>query len=215
VLDKIKWFGHASFMIVDENGRKMLFIDPFQLKNVKDKADLVLITHAHYDHWSLSDLKKILKAETEVVAPQGCNPADLRHDNFSFIEPFEQRSIGDVKVKTIPAYNVKPERKSYHPRSNNWVGYVITINDKNIYHAGDTDFVPEMKTLKGINVAMLPIGGTFTMDVDEAIQAANTIKADTTIPMHYRGILKEKSKYAEEKFIKGVKGKVEILEELS
>jgi len=211
-MDKLTWFGHASFMLKDENARKLLFLDPFELKAVKEKADIIFITHAHYDHWSLKDIKKIWKEDTKIIATNGCTG---NFPNMQVVEPNKEFSIEGIKVKTIPAYNIKPERLSFHPRKNNWVGYILTIDDKSIYHAGDTDFIPEMKNLKNIHIALLPIGGTYTMDVDEAVQAANIIKAHATIPIHYRRLLGEKYREAEEKLRKGVKGNVEILEEIS
>ncbi len=217
--DFVKWFGHASFLLKDENGRKLLFLDPFELKDVKDKADLVLITHAHFDHWSPVDLRKVLKESTNVVAVNGCSrlslSATLPPERFHMTEPFKEFSMEGIKVKTIPAYNINPVRLKAHPRENNWVGYVVNINGKQIYHAGDTDFIPEMKQLKNIDVAMLPIGGTFTMDVNEAIEAANLIRAKVTLPIHYKRLLGDTYKEAEHRFKSGVKGEVALLEEFS
>src|SRR3972149_3739774 len=159
MLDRLKWFGHASFLIKDSNARKLLFLDPFDLKDVKEKADLIFITHAHYDHWSPKDIKRIWKEETRIIAVNHCTGS---FPNMTITEPNKEFSIDGIKVRTIPAYNVKPERINFHPRKNNWVGYVINIDGKQIYHAGDTDFVPEMKNLKDIQIAMLPIGGTYT-----------------------------------------------------
>lgn len=127
--------------------------------------------------------------------------------------PGKDFPLGEMKVRTIPAYNIKPERVEYHPKANSWVGYILNINGKIVYHAGDTDFIPEMRQLKGIDLALLPIGGTFTMDVDEAVEAANTIKARVTAPIHYRRLLGDKAEEAEERFKKGVKGETIIFEE--
>jgi L-ascorbate metabolism protein UlaG (beta-lactamase superfamily) len=217
-VENIKWLGHASFAITDLNGKKIYFIDPYHLpESVVDKADLIFITHAHHDHLSLGDIDRILKPETIVVATRDSLETLKIGDSQKFpVEPNREYEVDSIKFETVPAYNVDPDKQSFHPKSNNWVGYILDVNNVRIYHAGDCDFMPEMKEFssKNLDIAMLPIGGQYTMDVDEAIQAANAIKAKTTIPMHYRGLLKEKSKEAEEKFKKGVtNSEVLILDE--
>lgn len=216
-LDNLVWFGHASFLLTHpKTEKKFYYIDPFDLKEApKDKADIIFITHAHYDHLSPNDIRKIISSKTIVIGVNGCENLNLPNNRFVITEPNREIKIADIVVKTVPAYNVKPERLSYHPKENKWVGYVLTINGKKIYHAGDTDFIPEMRNLYDIDVAMLPIGGTFTMDVEEAIEAANAIKAEITIPIHYKRILRDKAKLAEEEFKSGVKGKVIVMKELS
>lgn len=214
---EIKWFGHASFSITDfVNGSKIYFLDPFDLKNAQEKADIVFITHVHSDHCSPEDLRKILKDSTVIVSVPGCVDKMSLPNKIIHAEPNKGYTINGIIVKTVPAYNVKPERAQFHPKSNNWVGYIIFVNSKSIYHAGDTDFIPEMKELakEQLTVAMLPMGGTYTMDVNEAIEAANAIQAEVTIPMHYKRLLGAGYKDAEQKFIKGVKGKVLILDDL-
>jgi len=212
----LTWFGHASFSFVDKNGNKIYYIDPFDLKGENfEPADLIFITHAHQDHCSFEDIRKILKDDSVLVAPPDClSLIDVENEKQA-VEPNKSYEIKGFKFSTIPAYNIGT---NFHPKENNWVGYVFELNGKKIYHAGDTDFIPEMNNLKSMNLdlALLPIGGTYTMDVDEAIQATNAICAKTTIPMHYRRLLGENYKDAEEKFKKGViNSKALILEELS
>ncbi len=214
-MENIKWLGHASFSFVDEQGNKIYYVDPFELKNTKlDPADLIFITHAHYDHCSFDDVKKILKGDSVLIAPPDClSLIDVPNEKQS-VEPNKNYAVKGFSFQTVPAYNIN---KSYHPKSNNWVGYIFTLNSKKAYHAGDTDFIPEMKELKSLSldVALLPIGGTYTMNVDEAIEAANAICAKTTIPMHYRRLLGGSYKTAEDKFKAGVtNSKVVILEEV-
>ncbi len=221
-MENVRWFGHASFSFVDKNGNKIYYVDPFDLKsNDLEPADLIFITHAHSDHLSLEDLTKILKDDTVLIAPPDCLakidlPAQAGVKNTKLeVFPNKEFEIKGFKFWTFPAYNLN---KPYHPKENNWVGYFFNIDGKKIYHSGDTDFIPEMRDLKkwNIDVAMLPIGGTYTMNVDEAIEAANEISAKTTIPMHYRRLLGNSYKEAEEKFKDGVtNSKVVILEELS
>ncbi|MCL5019098.1 MAG: MBL fold metallo-hydrolase [Patescibacteria group bacterium] len=215
----LTWFGHASFSFVDENGNRIYYVDPFSLPALSlPKGDLIFITHAHSDHFSPSDITKILKENTVVVATADVlEKMDLPRDKKFEVKPNQSYTIKDFSFATIPAYNNHPDKLNFHPKSNNWVGYIFALNGKMIYHAGDTDFIEEMKRLKSLNldIAMLPMGGIYTMDVIEAAAAANAISAKVTIPMHYRNLLREKSEDAEQKFKKLVIGsKVVILEEL-
>lgn len=217
--ENVKWFGHASFSFVDENGNRIYYVDPFDLKTKNlEEADIIFITHAHSDHFSPSDITKILKDNTMVVATVDVLEKINLPENRKFtVKPNQSYTIKDFSFATIPAYNNHPQKLNFHPKSNNWVGYIFALNEKMIYHAGDTDFIEEMKRLKSLNldIAMLPMGGTYTMDVIEAAAAANAICAKTTIPMHYKNLLREKSEDAQEKFKKLVtNSKVVILEEL-
>lgn len=215
--DDLKWFGHASFLLYDDKkGRRVLYIDPFDFKaRPKEQADVIFITHAHFDHWSTKDLQQVLTRDTVVVLVNGCEGVRLDPNKTIKTEPNKTLDIGGLKVETVPAYNIKPERLQFHPRENRWVGYVFNVNGSRLYHAGDTDFIPEMRTLKDIDVALLPIGGTYTMDVNEAIEAANAIGAKVTVPIHYKRLLGAKARDAEQKLTEGVKGKVEILREVA
>lgn len=224
-MDNIRWFGHASFAIIDSsNGNRIYFIDPFELPTSPPagglgKADLIFITHAHHDHLSLGDIDHILKPETTIIAtPDSLATLRIPNEQKFSVEPNKEYKVAGTKFETVPAYNVAAERLSFHPRSNNWVGYILFVNNQKIYHAGDTDFVPEMQSLasRNLDIAMLPMGGTYTMEVEEMIEAANVIAAKITIPMHYRSLLGDKYKEAEEKLKKGVKNsKVTILDEVS
>ncbi len=220
-MENVRWFGHASFSIVDSlNGNRIYFIDPYELPgNVSDKADLIFITHAHHDHLSLGDIDHILKPETTIIAtPDSLATLKIPNEQKFEVSPNNSYNIKGTKFETAPAYNVRPDRLNYHPKSNNWVGYILFVNNQKIYHAGDTDFVPEMQNLasKNLDIVMLPMGGTYTMEVSETIEAANVIAAKITIPMHYRSLLGDKYKEAEEKLKAGVKNsKVAILDEVS
>ncbi len=218
-MENISWHGHAGFSFVDEKGNRIYYVDPFDLKGKSlQKADIIFITHAHYDHFSQTDIQKIIKDDTVMIAPPDIlEKVDISQNRKLGVEPLKDYEIKGFKFQTIPAYNNHPDKLNFHPKNNNWVGYIFNLNDKKIYHAGDTDFIEDMRRLKSLNldIAMLPIGGTYTMDVNEAAQAANTICAKITIPMHYKNLLKESSKDAEQKFKKLVtNSKVVILEEL-
>ena len=220
-MENIRWFGHASFAIVDSsNGNRIYFIDPYELPSSNsDKADLIFITHAHHDHLSLGDINLILKPDTTVIAtPDSLATLRIPAEQKFPVKPNNSYDVKGTKFDTVPAYNLKPDRLNYHPRSNNWVGYILFVNNQKIYHAGDTDFIPEMQNLasKSLDIAMLPMGGTYTMEVEETIEAANAIKAKITVPMHYRRLLSDKSSDAEQKLKSGVtNSKVVILEEIS
>ncbi|EQD63262.1 metal dependent hydrolase [mine drainage metagenome] len=186
----LHWIGHASFYIDNEDMH--MFIDPFDIRAEKvPKADLILITHAHFDHCSKKDIEKVIKPDTEIITAPGCLD-DAAYKHVTIAKPGFSKSIIGIDVDAIPAYNNIDGRLSFHPRSNDWVGYIVTIGGKKLYHAGDTDYIEEMNSLKGIHAAMLPIGGKYTMDVDESIMAAKAIGAEITIPMHYKHLLGER-----------------------
>ncbi len=219
LLKDIKWFGRAAFSFTDQNGNKIYYVDPFNLR-VKEleKADLLFITHAHPDHFSPHDIQKIIKDDTIVIAPPDIlNEIKTAEALKLAVEPNKSYEIKGFKFQTIPAYNTNSEKLHFHPKTNNWVGYIFALNGHKIFHGGDTDFTPEMKNLKNLNldVAMLPIGGKYTMEVEEAAEAANAIAAKITVPMHYRELNPDNYQKLEEKFKQLVtNSKVEILEEL-
>ncbi len=218
-MENITWFGHASFMFQDNlTGLKIYYVDPFQLPQDKNlqKADIIFVTHAHHDHLSLGDIDYLLKDDTVVVAtPDSLETLKITQEKFP-VMPNKTYAVKDFSFQTVPAYNTHPEKQSFHPKSNNWVGYIFDVNGKRLYHAGDTDFIPEMNTFDKFNIdyALLPMGGTYTMDVEEMIKAANVIKAKYIVPMHYRMLLGERAHAAEEKLQKEVKNsEVVILKE--
>lgn len=177
----IKWFGHASFQIKKDG--KIIYIDPYE-GEYQEKADIILITHSHYDHCDPSKIEKAKKSTTIIIAPEECS----KKINAKAIRPGELMKINDITIEAVHAYNVKRFRSPgnpFHPKGFG-VGYLITIDDKAIYHAGDTDFIPEMKDLKGRNIllALLPSGGTYTMDNSEAAEAVIAINPKIVIPMH-------------------------------
>jgi len=177
----VKWLGHASFQIKADG--KIIYIDPYE-GEYKEKADLVLVTHSHFDHCDTSKIKKVLKEGTVIICPADC--ASKIKGNVKVLEPGEKTKVDDIVVEAVHAYNYKRFRSPgnpFHPKDLG-LGYVITVGGKRIYHAGDTDFIPEMKNLKNISLALLPSGGTYTMDNPEAAEAALAIKPEIAIPMH-------------------------------
>ncbi len=189
---EIKWLGHAGFLIKNS---KVIYVDPYNIKEDCEKADLILITHSHYDHCSVADLNKIVKEGTRIVVTADCQSKLMHFDvpiKIEIIEALQELVFGDVKVSAFPAYNTD---KPFHPNDEAWIGYLIKMNNLLIYHAGDTDVIPEMQKLTGFKqadkkfIALLPIGGRFTMSVEEAVDAAKIIKPTLAIPMHYGSIV--------------------------
>jgi len=189
---EIKWLGHAGFLIKNS---AIIYIDPYNINEGNEKADFILITHSHFDHCSLADINKIAKEGTKIICPADCQSIINKMNipiKIEIIEPNQEFTFGSTKISTIPAYNTD---KLFHPKSEAWVGYIIKIGDVIIYHAGDTDVIEEMKNLTGHNhagkkfVALLPVGGRYTMTSDEAAEAAKIIKPFIAIPMHYGSVI--------------------------
>ena len=187
----INWLGNSGFLI--KNSR-VLYIDPYNIKDGLARADLILITHSHYDHCSVADINKIVKEGTKIVIPADCQSKITKFKvpvHMEIVEPGQELEWGSVKINVLPAYNVD---KSFHLKDEGWVGYLVKINNVLIYHAGDTDLIPEMQKLTGHGgngkkfVALLPVGGRFTMTAEEAGDAANLIKPSLAIPMHYGSV---------------------------
>lgn len=177
----IKWLGHASFQIEAEG--KVIYVDPYE-GEYKEEADMVLVTHSHSDHFDVSKIIKIRKEGTVIIAPRDC--ASEIGGNVKTLRVGEEATIGNMKVKAVQAYNYKRFRSPgtpHHPKGLG-VGYLLMAEGKTIYHAGDTDFIPEMKQLGRVDVALLPSGGTYTMDNAEAADAAIAINPKIAMPMH-------------------------------
>jgi len=188
---KIKWLGHAGFKIANS---KIVYIDPFKVSEVgeEEKADFILITHEHYDHCSIEDVQKLVKQDTIVVTVADCQSklssvVNLIKD-VKLVKPYDELELGEVKIKAMPAYN---KDKEFHPKSNEWVGFVVEVNGVKIYHTGDTDLIDEIKGVKA-DVLLVPVGGTYTMNAEEAAELANTIKPKIAMPMHYGSIVGSK-----------------------
>jgi len=177
----VKWLGHASFQINVDS--KVIYVDPYE-GTYEDKADIVLVSHSHFDHCDPSKIEKILKKDTVIICPAYC--ARKVKGNVKVLKPGDKATVGEITVEAVHAYNYKRFRspgQPFHPKGSG-LGFLITVGGKTVYHAGDTDFIPEMKELKSIDLALLPSGGTYTMDNAEAAEAALAIKPKVVIPMH-------------------------------
>lgn len=176
----IEALGHASVKIM---GSKTVYIDPYDITDDPHDADIILITHSHYDHLSPDDIQKVANDTTKIIATEDCI-GKLKDANP--IIPGENIEINSLTITAVPAYNIN---KKFHPKINNWVGYIVEIDDIQVYHAGDTDKIPEMKDIS-VDVAILPVGGTYTMNAEEAASAVNEdIRCNTAIPIHYGKIV--------------------------
>jgi L-ascorbate metabolism protein UlaG (beta-lactamase superfamily) len=201
MLENITWLGHDGFKIA---ASKTIYIDPYELGGKPEPADVVCITHDHYDHCSLGDVAKIQGEDTVIVAAENCR-GKLEGD-VRWVKAGDKVTIDDLTIEAIPAYNVN---KRFHPREAGGVGFILTIEGTTIYHAGDTDPIPEMEGL-GVDIAMIPVSGVYVATAEEAVEAANKIKPKIAIPMHYGGIVG--SRADAERFKELWSGEVLILE---
>ncbi len=176
---KIEWLGHASFRVTGKD--VIIYLDPYILDDDPPKADIVLVSHDHFDHKDDENIRKISKEDTVVVGPESVTKG---YENSVTVKPGDEVEVKGVRIKVVPAYN--PE-KPFHPKEKGYVGFVFQVGSVKIYHPGDTEFIPEMESLAGenIDVALLPIGGTYVMDEEQAARAANLIRPKYVVPMHY------------------------------
>jgi len=187
---KIRWYGHDTFTLEKEI---TICIDPYKLSKTI-QADLVLISHNHFDHLSLEDLKKISSKNTIIIAANECMSqiSNISSKEKIGIAPGEEKTINNIKVKAIPAYNIdkiNPDtKKPFHPKEDKKIGFIITMQGTSIYHTGDSDLIPEMTDLKP-DVLLIPVSGTYVMTAKEAANAVEKIKPKIAIPMHYGTIV--------------------------
>jgi len=181
----VLWLGHASFEIVAAD--VIIYIDPWKLKDAPHDATLVLVSHSHYDHYSAADVAKVVAADTMLIAS-----ADVvaQHGSGRALRPGDTLDFVGGKVTAVAAYN---PNKQFHPQANNWIGFIVEIDGKRIYYAGDTDLTPEMQALTNIDLALLPVGGTYTMNAEEASDAVNKFKPAQALPYHWGDIVGDSS----------------------
>lgn len=187
MLKGIECLGHSTIKINKSN--KIIYIDPYNISNSLNDADYIFITHNHYDHFSEEDIKKVKNNETIIVITEDLYTNTLKLGfngmNIITVKPNENYQVESIKFSTIPAYNIN---KTFHPKENEWVGYIIELEGSKYYIAGDTDITEENKKVK-CDVAFVPVGGTYTMDFKEAAQLINEIKPKIAVPIHYGSIV--------------------------
>ncbi len=197
--EKIVWLGHDGFRI---DAEKTLYIDPYQIES-GPKADLILVTHDHFDHCSPEDVQKVQKDDTVIVTEK--DSAKKLKGRVEVVRPGDTATVQGIRVEAVPAYN---NDKQFHPKANGWLGFIVEMEGLRIYHAGDTDFIPEMQDLK-VDIALLPVSGTYVMTADEAVEAALAIQPALAIPMHYGAIVGGPSDA--ERFKEVLAGKVDVM----
>jgi L-ascorbate metabolism protein UlaG (beta-lactamase superfamily) len=198
ILKRIYWLGHDGFRI---EGEKVIYFDPYQI-TATVPADIIFISHEHYDHCSVEDIQKILKNDT-VIVTDSSSAGNLSGD-IRVVKPGDRLIIDTVPVEVVPSYNVD---KTFHPKASGMLGFIVTIDGVRIYHAGDTDFIPEMKDIHA-DIALLPVSGTYVMTAEEAAEAALTIKPVVVIPMHFGCIVG--SEADAKLFAEKLKGKIKV-----
>ena len=196
---------HAAFKIRTESG-KIIYLDPYKIPKDAEKADIIVSSHSHGDHFSARDIKKLMKDSTIVIGPESLS-YNLEQFNGKSLKIGETIEIDDIKISLVPAYTIK---KGTHPKSAGGAGTIIETEGKRVYHAGDTERIPEMRDLKGITVALLPCGGTYTMDFEESTDCALDFKPEIIVPMHSWGA--DLNQYKDIMANKAPNIKVEILE---
>ena len=185
MLENIQVLYHSSIKI---NREKVIYIDPFKINNEYHDADIIFITHSHFDHYSEEDIDKIIKEETKLIVTKDLEQKVLekvKKENVICVQPEKNYLVVGINFETIPSYNTN---KQFHPKSNNWVGYIIDLNGIKYYFAGDTDITEENKKVK-CDVAFVPVGGTYTMTAREAAELVNIIKPKIAVPIHYGSVV--------------------------
>ena len=209
MVDNIDVFKQNSIRIKSDVGT--IYIDPFKIDDETHDADFILITHDHYDHFSSEDIAKVKKDTTVLVVPEKMEAKAVKESGIKEIEtvkPGTYHEIGNLELETIPAYNLL---KPFHPKAAGWVGYILKINGKRIYIAGDTDATKEAKEVI-CDIALVPIGGTYTMDAKKAAELVNEINPEVVIPTHYGSIV---GKLSDAKvFAANVKDTIKVVEKI-
>jgi L-ascorbate metabolism protein UlaG (beta-lactamase superfamily) len=187
MLENVHWLGHDTFRL---DGSSTVYIDPWKLSAVARPADLILVTHDHFDHFSAADIAGVASAATTLIGPAAVTGQTSGLTTVT-LAPGQTATVGGVTVTAVPAYNLTKFRapgEPYHPREAGYLGYVVEMDGLRVYHAGDTDAIPEMSDVR-CDVALLPVGGTFTMTAEEAAAACDVLDAAVAVPMHFADIV--------------------------
>jgi L-ascorbate metabolism protein UlaG (beta-lactamase superfamily) len=198
VFKKLSWLGHDGILY---QNKKTIYFDPFQIAG-GPPADIILISHDHFDHCSPEDIKKIQTKDTVIVTE--ADSAKKLTGNIEILKPGEAKTIQGITIEAVPSYNTN---KDFHVKAKGWLGFIVTLEGVRVYHTGDSDVIPEMKEIKA-DIAFLPVSGTYVMTAQEAAEAAKVLKPKIAIPMHYGAIVgaEEDAK----KFAELLKGLVDV-----
>ena len=199
MVKKMVWLGHDCFRI---DAAKTIYFDPYQISS-GPKADLILISHDHFDHCSPEDVAKIQHGDTVIVTEK--ESAKKLTGDIRVVKPGDAITVDGMAIQVVPSYNTD---KDFHPKKNAWLGFIVEVEGVKVYHAGDTDFIPEMKDFQ-VDIALLPVSGTYVMRADQAVEAALAIGPKLAIPMHYGAIVGDQQDALE--FKKALEGKVEVV----
>ena len=180
MLQRFTWFKQSAYLWQAEG--LALYIDPWGISEGRPPADAVLITHAHFDHFSPEDIEHIRTGDTKLFAP--ADVAAALSGDVTVVAPGDAFEVSGIRVQAVPAYNTLEERLDFHPRANGWVGFVMELGDATYYHAGDTDHLPELEAIR-TDVSFVPIGGTYTMDAEQAGALVRAQSPKLAVPMHY------------------------------
>jgi L-ascorbate metabolism protein UlaG (beta-lactamase superfamily) len=198
-ITKIKWLGHDGFRM---DAEKTIYVDPYEISG-GPLADLILISHEHFDHCSPGDVAKIQGPGT-VILTEPASAAKLSGD-VRVMKPGDRVTIDGVSVEAVPSYNTD---KAFHPKGNAWLGFIVEVEGVRVYHTGDSDFIPEMKGMD-VDIALLPVSGTYVMTAEEAVKAALAIRPKLAVPMHYGAIVGDARDAG--RFQQQLAGKVEVM----
>ncbi len=215
LVDELEWLGHSGFRI--RVGRAVVYVDPYRVPEGSPPADLILVTHGHYDHFSPQDIERLSRRGTWLVGPAAV--AERTRGQVHSIAPgetLEDELVRGVHVSAVAAYNTSkrnPEGQPFHPREAGYVGYELNVLGERLYHSGDTDVIPEMDSVTGVDVALLPVSGVYVMTAAEAAEAARRIQPRVAVPMHWGehiGTFEDARRFAERAGVE-----VRILEKVS
>lgn len=187
MLEGVTWFGHASFRV--EIAGRVIYFDPWKIRH-PTPADLILISHSHFDHFSPEEIRGLCKDSTEIAGPPDCLPkfkgiVQRRQSTIRAVIPGQTFTVEEMKIEVFPAYNLN---KPFHPKNMRWAGFVVTVGGQRVYHAGDTDFVKEIRLVQ-CDLAFVPVSGTYVMTAEEAADFCNLVKPNVAVPMHWGDIV--------------------------
>lgn len=200
IVANLHWLGHDTFRLDYSQGS--IYFDPYEIKDGAAKGDVILASHDHFDHCAAEEIAKVQGPDSVVLTEAGC--AQKLSGDVRVMKPGDQVEVKGAAVKAIPAYNTD---KDFHPKAKGWLGFIVTVDGVSLYHSGDTDHIPEMEGL-GVDLALVPVSGTYVMTAEQAVEAVKAIKPKLAIPMHYGAIVGEAGDA--QRFAQALEGVVQV-----